>query len=118
MEEGHLQGDLQAGQRGPRDLQVPQLSAGAPPRLTGAREETRPPTLTTQFDQILVFRWRRDLRNKTQNWEKRNLFALTEKLLLAEKICRLLLIWLLPAEGEEHRGHGPPRRTAEEEDDL
>lgn len=48
LEEGHLQGDLQAGQRGSRGFQIPQLSARTPPRLTRTGEETQQTRQTSQ----------------------------------------------------------------------
>lgn len=61
--------------------------------------------------EILVSSPQRDIRNKMQNWGKKqlNLFALAEKLLWIEKVCQLLLTWLLRAEGEEERGRTPGR---------
>lgn len=41
LEKGHLQSDLQTGQRSSRGLQIPQLPTRAPARLTRPREETK-----------------------------------------------------------------------------
>lgn len=54
LEEGHLQGDLQAWQRGSWGLQIPQLSARAPPRLTRTREERRRARQTSEDSEKTV----------------------------------------------------------------
>lgn len=54
LEEGHLQSDLQTGQRGSRGLQIPQLSTRAPPWLTRPREETKQARQTSEDSEKTV----------------------------------------------------------------
>lgn len=61
LEEGHLQSDLQTGQRGSWGLQIPQLSTRAPPWLTRPREEAKQARQTSEDSEKTVGKCRQRL---------------------------------------------------------